>query len=63
MMALHDDGDISTHTTDQVSRCTNTIFTSDAEERLRIAHKASILHARNDEGYLGMFPTPTQLTT
>jgi hypothetical protein len=55
VMALHDDGDISTHTTDQVSRCTKNIFTSDAEERLRIAHNESMLRARTGEGYLGMF--------
>jgi hypothetical protein len=55
VMALHDDGDISTHTTDQVSRFTNDIFARDAEERLRIAHKESMLQARTGEGYLGMF--------
>jgi len=54
VMALHDDGDISTHTTDQVSRCTNGIFKRDAEEQLRIAHKESMLKARNGECYLGM---------
>jgi hypothetical protein len=61
-MALYDDGDISTHTTDQVSRCTNAIFTSDAEERLRVAHKESMLQALTGEGYLGMDPSPTQST-
>jgi hypothetical protein len=55
VMALHDDGDISTHTTDQVSRFTNDIFANGAEERLRIAHKESMLQARTGEGYLGMF--------
>jgi hypothetical protein len=55
VMALHDDGDVTTHTTDQVSRCTGDIFASDAEERLRIAHKESMLRARTGEGYLGTF--------
>jgi hypothetical protein len=55
VMALHDDGDVTTHTTDQVSRCTSDIFASDAEERLRIAHKESMLRARTGEGHLGTF--------
>jgi hypothetical protein len=55
VMALHDDGDVTTHTTDQVSRCTSDIFAIDAEERLRIAHRESMLKARTGQGYLGTF--------
>jgi hypothetical protein len=62
-MALYDDGDISTHTTDQVSRCTDAIFTSDAEERLRVAHKESMLQALTGEGYLGTVSSSSTQST
>lgn len=50
VLALQDNGEIVTHTTDHVQQCTEGIFTSDAKERLRIAHERSTLRANHDRG-------------
>jgi hypothetical protein len=52
-MALDEDGNVMTHTTDDVQQCDG-IFASDAEECLRIAHKTSVLQATSDHDPRGM---------
>lgn len=54
LMALHDDGDISTHTTNHVQQCTDQLFTSEAEDVLRHAHRKSMLEAASEQHSQGM---------
>lgn len=56
VMALHDDGEIVTHTTGHVKQCTAGIFASDAKERLRIAHEKSVMRASLNHGSHSMLP-------
>lgn len=60
VLALHDNGEIVTHTTDHVQQCTDGIFADDAKERLRIAHEKSMLRASHDRGSNGMFMAPAR---
>lgn len=55
-MALHDDGEVSTHTTNDtdVQQCSNTIFTSVAKQRLRLMHRKPALQAARGHVPQGM---------
>lgn len=52
-MALHDDDHVSTHTTNHVQQCTDQLFTSDAEDLLRLAHRKSIMGAKLEQNGKG----------
>lgn len=56
VLALQDDGETVTYTTDHVQQFTEGIFASDAEERLRSAHQKSMSGAILDSGSYGMPP-------
>ncbi|KAM0714364.1 hypothetical protein Q7P37_010151 [Cladosporium fusiforme] len=49
LMALHDDGGISTHKSNHVEQCTDQLFRSDAEDVLRLAHRQSMLSASSEQ--------------
>jgi hypothetical protein len=55
VMALDEDGNVVTHTTNHIQQGTDGIFARDAEECLRIAHKSSISQARPTRDVNGMF--------
>jgi len=54
VMAIYPDGDVSTHTTDNIPQCPDDIFASNAKESLR----TSLLQAESDHEMHGMFSPP-----
>lgn len=50
-MAVYEDGDVSTHATDNIQQCPDEIFASNAKESLR----TSLLEAESDHEMHGMF--------
>jgi hypothetical protein len=51
-MAVYEDGDVSTHATDNIQQSPDDIFASNAKESLR----TSLLEAEPDHEMHGMFP-------
>ena len=51
-MAVHEDGEVSTHATDNIQQSPDDIFASNAKESLR----TSLLEAGSDHEMHGMFP-------
>jgi ABC-type branched-subunit amino acid transport system substrate-binding protein len=58
-MTVYEDGDVSTHATDNIQQCTDGIFAVNAKESLR----TSVLQTESDRGLRGMFPPPLLPTT
>jgi hypothetical protein len=55
VMALDEDGNVVTHTTNHVQQGTDGIFARDAEQCLRIAHKTTVSQTRPNRDIPGMF--------
>jgi hypothetical protein len=53
-MTVYEDGDVSTHATDNIQQCTDGIFAVNAKESLRI----SVLQTGPGRDLRGMFPSP-----
>jgi hypothetical protein len=51
-MAVYEDGEVSTHATDNIQQSLDNIFASNAKESLR----TSLLQAESDHEIHGMFP-------
>lgn len=52
-LVVYEDGDVSTHATDNIQQCTDDIFAINAKESLR----TSVLQAKPNREMHGMFPS------